>query len=695
MKGARSGDHPVSRTRSVDCFHGVDGHGSCLPGPTLPFSIVRVGPDTLNPNPTGYASGQPLLRFSHTHVNGTGGSGRYGNIGVVPSPRRTGLNPFAFHVTGESARPGYYRADLTPGPVTAELTSTPHAALHRYTFTGGPGPFGLDKPHVAIQTGSVICGEALDGEAVWTDSQTCEGFGTLRGGWGHDEPYTVYFSARFRQPPEATWCDAGTQRFPSGGRARGITAVARFEINQTVELEVGISYVSVVQARRHRETEIQEKSFDAVVDAADAAWESCLSRFDARSSDPWLARLYATMLYRFHAMPDDLGVDECPWFENKTRQFNNLYCLWDSVRNANSFLALWHPGMQADLCNALLEIADHTGWLPDAWIMGHRGAVQGGCSADTLFAEAAAKRLDGVNLRDTLRQMRRERDTPSPDPKRTGRYPGYTERGWLDDRVPQCLSRSIEYSFQESNLADLAESLGESALAAEARARSRKLLELWNAECKSFAPKSADGNWSPAYDPWKPQRLDFWSDPHTYEGGGHEWSLTALHLIDDLIRLHGGEEAFVAHLDEVFARGFILWKEIILHIPWMYHFAGRPDLSARRVRECLDAHYRPGREGLVDNEDMGSQSSFAIGALSGIYPLMGSDKYLILPPLLDEVTWLVGPGQNTLRVRHDPTLHGWSFDGEPGRTCSIRHAELIRGGDLVCGPVETWKGLYV
>jgi putative alpha-1,2-mannosidase len=255
MKTATTPNAP-SRTAHIDCFHGVDGTGSCLPGPYLPFSLVRVGPDTLNPNPNSYASGQPLLRFSHTHVSGTGGSGRYANIGVVPSPSRTGINPFAFEIVDETARPGYYRAEVSPGPVTAELTSTPHAALHRYTFQGGPGSLGLDKPHIAIETGAVLCGEALDGKAVWTDSQTCEGYGTLRGGWGHDEPYTIFFSAHFRQGPESHFAIAGTDRFSEGGRARNITAIAKFPCNSTVELEVGISYVSVDRARAHREQEL-------------------------------------------------------------------------------------------------------------------------------------------------------------------------------------------------------------------------------------------------------------------------------------------------------------------------------------------------------------------------------------------------------------------------------------------------------
>ena len=684
-------DTPSPLTAHIDCFHGVDGTGSCLPGPYLPFSLVRVGPDTLNPNPNGYASGQPLLRFSHTHVSGTGGHGRYANIGVVPSPRHPGINPFGFQIEAERAHPGYYRAELTPGPVIAELTSTPHAALHRYTFEGGPGPFGLDKPHIALETGAVLCGEALDGEAVWTDAQTCEGFGTLRGGWGHDEPFTIYFSAHFRQRPEHHHAIAGTDSFPEGGRARNITAIAGFPCNVTVELEVGISYVSVAQARMHRRQELSGRSFEKISEAATAVWDEKIAPLAAKSTEPRYMELYHTMLYRFFSMPDDLGHGECPWFPNRRRQFNNLYCLWDSVRNANSFLALWEPDFESDLCNALLEIGEHTGWTPDAWIMGNRGAIQGGCSAFTLFTEARLKGLTAVDPREALRRMLHERATPSPDPVHTGRYPGYAERGWLPDTVPQCLSRSLEYSFQEENLARLAESLGETDLARESRALSRKVLELWNPDLKCFAPKTAGGTWSPDYDPWHPQRLDFWSDPHTYEGTGHEWSLTCIHLIDDLIKLHGGPQGFVEHLDSVFEKGFFLWKEIILHVPWLYHFAGRPDLSAQRVCHYLDSHYLPGRKGLIDNEDMGSQSSFALGALSGVYPLMGTDLYLLLPPVMDEVRWHVGPERKCLTLRREPALQGILRNGTPFTQSWIRHQDLIQGGELVFGPVETWQ----
>src|ERR1043166_6282471 len=69
----------------VDPFIGVDGGGNVPPGACLPFSMVRLSPDTAHPQPThGYSSLKQIIGFSHTHTSGTGGGGRYGNFLVTP-----------------------------------------------------------------------------------------------------------------------------------------------------------------------------------------------------------------------------------------------------------------------------------------------------------------------------------------------------------------------------------------------------------------------------------------------------------------------------------------------------------------------------------------------------------------------------------------------------------------------------------
>lgn len=81
------------RVDDVDPFIGVDGENNCLCGPYLPNSIVRLGPDTLPPQLShGYDSSRPIIRFSHTHVSGTGGGGRYGNVGFTPIPECRGFS---------------------------------------------------------------------------------------------------------------------------------------------------------------------------------------------------------------------------------------------------------------------------------------------------------------------------------------------------------------------------------------------------------------------------------------------------------------------------------------------------------------------------------------------------------------------------------------------------------------------------
>lgn len=75
----------AGKARYVDPFLGVDGGGNVLPGPCLPFSLVRINPVVELPQPTsGYQTGKPLIGFVQTNVSGTGGGGRYGNFMVTP-----------------------------------------------------------------------------------------------------------------------------------------------------------------------------------------------------------------------------------------------------------------------------------------------------------------------------------------------------------------------------------------------------------------------------------------------------------------------------------------------------------------------------------------------------------------------------------------------------------------------------------
>jgi len=185
-------------------------------------------------------------------------------------------------------------------------------------------------------------------------------------------------------------------------------AIASFGKQETVEARVGISYVSIAQARASVEREARGKTFETIRAEARTTWENALGRIRVEGGTHEQKTLFYTLFTRLLCMPSDLGIDdEHAFWHSGVRQFTDIYCLWDSVRNANSFLSLFDPDFEVALLNSLLDIADHTGWLPDAWIAGHGAQIQGGSSADILFCEAALKGLTGIDYEKALGYMRK------------------------------------------------------------------------------------------------------------------------------------------------------------------------------------------------------------------------------------------------------------------------------------------------
>jgi putative alpha-1,2-mannosidase len=205
-----------------------------------------------------------------------------------------------------------------------------------------------------------------------------------------------------------------------------------------------------------------------------------------------------------------------------------------------------------------------------------------------------------------------------------------------------------------------------------------------------FAPRNPDGSWA-RFDPNKPERPDIWNDPYYYEGTGAEWTLTAFHVMHELVARHGGGPGFAAYLDQFLDKDLRHWKELILHAPYLYHYAGMPHRSAERVREKIRTKYMPTRSGLPDNEDMGAQSAFWICSAIGLYPIMGQTFYLLTTPFFEEIELELGASGSSLRISAagaegaagatryiaNARLNGVALD-----RAWVRHDEIVAGGRL-------------
>lgn len=676
----------------VDPFLGTDGEGNCLCGPYLPFSLVRLGPDTLAPQPTnGYSSTAPIIYFSHTHVSGTGGGSRYGNIGVMPFTGRPRLTIEASEHRREIASPGYYATTLTPSNVQVELTSTPRVGVHRYRFPPGA------QANVLIDVGAIIrpatiereLGAVIGGFVEWVSEYEVVGRADCQGGWGHRFPYSVYFSAQFLLPAVQRIV-ANSEGIHDGPVVTGTQcrAIASFGQSETVEVRVGISYVSIARARTSLMHEAQGKSFEMIHREARTTWENALGRIRVEGGTHEQRTLFYSLFTRLLCMPSDLGIDdEFPSWHSGVRQFTDIYCLWDSVRNANALLSLFVPDFEAALLNCLLDCADHIGWLPDAWIAGHSAQMQGGSSADILFCEAALKGLTSIDYEKALGYMRKNNEVASPDPWLYGRYlADYRDLGYVSSNVKTaCVSRHLEYSYQDWCIGKLAEYLGHSETAHLYYTSAKKLWNLWHAESTTFAPRSPTGEWITPFDP-NANEGSF--DPFFYEAASCHWSFQTYADFAGLIERHGGPEAFVKHLDAFFEEGRYRSKEIMLHVPYLYHYAGRPDKSSERTRSLMGQCFHARRDGLSDNEDMGCQSTWYMCSALGLYPIMGQDLYLLSAPLFTHAEIALGASGNSLLIEAPEAgeehlyVKTVTLNGTPLHRAWLRHHEIAQGAIL-------------
>lgn len=344
------------------------------------------------------------------------------------------------------------------------------------------------------------------------------------------------------------------------------------------------------------------------------------------------------------------------------------------------------PEFSADLMNSLLDNADQTGWLPDAHFAGNMGFQQSGCCAEILFSEAARKGVPGVDYRRALAACVRNAETPSPDPYRFGRYvEEYEGLGYLSTQVAKgCVSRHIEYTYQDWCIARLAEHLGDGNMTARFDAKARRLWNLWRDDQKVFWPRHPDGSWAdhPGPDYMIP---DAWNDPYAYESSLLHWSFCGLQDIEGLIERHGGKASFARYLDLYFKAHGDIEKETRMHIPHFYAFADHPERAAERIHWSLENRYANSTEGIPDDEDYGCHSAYYICNSIGLYPIYGQTIYSVIPPLFEETTVAYGQTGKSLKIvrtGNGRAVAEVRINGVKQPGTLIEHRDIAEGGSM-------------
>jgi predicted alpha-1,2-mannosidase len=681
----------------VNPLIGADWYGEVFVGATTPFGMVKLGPDMESfdgvASKSGYLTAGRIADFSHLHLSGA--AGKYGNIRIMPATGPVDMDDLASPRTNEIVAPGYYAATLTRPAVKAELTATPRAGIHRYTFRSGQDAHltvRLDK--MLNKRGGREDQRFLGGALNVVSRHEIDGLGRYQGGWNLGDEYRVYFAMITDRDATAarTW-NGNPSQDPNltveGDHPIGAILDFGAKAGQAVNVRVGISFVSVAQARRNA---VAAPDFDTARAAATAQWRKAFAPVSVEGGTEAERRQFYTALYHIMMMPVDRSGENPKWTSTEP-YYDDYYALWDTFRTSFPLLALVAPDRHRDMVRSLIDIYRHEGWLPDARSGNSTGRTQGGSNADVVIADAYVRGVGGIDYKAGLQGMIKDGTIDPPDAEKEGRggLPDYMAKGYISTAFPRAGSRTVEYAYDDFAIAELACGLGDAATARTFAQRSRNWANLWDPSLSAegisgfLRPREANGDWAAPY----LVKRGTWPD-FMYEGDIWTYSLYAPQDVARLIELSGGRQAFVKRLDAVFDRlHFDMTNEPGFLIPMLYHWAGRPDKSADRIVDYREKAFLDNRGGIPGNDDSGAMSSWLMFQMMGIFPVAGQDVYLIGTPAFDRTTLTLGNGRTlVIDARnlgdHDVNRYVQSADlnGHPLSRSWFRQADIARGGIL-------------
>ncbi len=724
----------------VDPFIGTDYHGHTFPGATLPFSMLQLSPDTRTLGwdaCAGYHySDSSILGFSHTHLSGTG-IGDYGDILFMPF---TGTVPLdagkvdkidsgyrsRFNRETETARPGYYSVELTDDNIDVELTATPRAGLHRYTFPEA------ENAGILIDLTHTIHGHQNPlHEIRILNNQEIQGL-KVTSGWA--KKHYVYFTAKFSKPFEADlFLDMQLQENVKeiSGRNAKVRLNFQTEMGEQVIAKVGISAVSFEGSAKNLNQEVTGWEFDHISQMATEAWEEQLSKIRIETNDLSEKRTFYTALYHSSIYPgvySDVdgtyrGMDQQIHFSDSPNY--TVFSLWDTYRALHPLFTILKPDYNQELIRSLLRKYDEGGILPMWGLASNYTGTMIGSHAVSVIVDAYMK---GQRDFDTEKALEAIVHSMAYDTIKEINYPSEKVRGKLMPKaklyeekygfIPcdlenASVSRGLEFAYNYWAIATMASDMGEEDMATEFFEKSKRYLTYFDAGTGFMRGKNLDGSWS---EPFHPRYSAHGATPYV-EGNAWQWTWYVPHDVKGLIDLMGGREAFSIKLDSLFTTtSEVLGEEQSVdisgligqyahgnepshHIAYLFNNVDQPWRTQELVSEILDQFYSDQPDGLVGNEDCGQMSAWYILNSMGFYPICpGDSRYSIGRPSFDKVELEVTGGQLFTviaenRSESNPYVHEVRLNGVKLTEPYINHADIEAGSTLtfIMGPT---KGVF-
>jgi predicted alpha-1,2-mannosidase len=685
---------------------GIVGEINNFPGPSVPFGMVQYSPDTTN-NYAGYSHDNPRSTgFSMTHASV--GCAAFGDISMLPTTTSIGSQPWnaserIAHDDTEQGAPGYYTVRFPGTGVTAELSATTRTGVGRFSY-----PHNGKAALFHVRSGASLAGDSRSSIQIGDDNTTITGWATSGGFCGRNNTYTVYFAMKFSQPFTSYGAWDG-YRVYAGARAAASPysgGYVEFPAGSAFEVRTAISYVGIDGARANLAAE-GGGSFEDVRAAAQSEWNATLSHIlvagrNVDNLDTFYTSLYRSLLHPNTFNDADgryIGFDGFIHAVAKGRTQYTNFSDWDTYRSLAPLQAMLFPKQASDMAQSLVNDAEQSGSYPRWALANSSTGEMSGDSVVPLIVNLYAYGAKDFDLKTALRYMVNAATRGGVGLNGYVERPGiatYLQLGYAPQTVFGAgASITLEWSVDDFAISRFAESLGDSATAAEFQNRAQYWQNLFNPSTGYIAPRSATGAFGEG--PAIMQPGSGFGQEGFDEGNAEQYVWWVPHNVAGLVAALGGRKAVTGRLDRFTKELNVgpdepyLWagNEPTFGVPWLYNYVGQPwktQLTVDRVRGL----FGPTPDGEPGNDDLGAMSSWYVWAALGLYPSTPGAPVLSLnTPLFDRVV-IALPGGKTFQIsapgasgpNHPKYISGLTVDGRATDHTFVPESIIRTGGDL-------------
>ncbi|HCE2996450.1 TPA: GH92 family glycosyl hydrolase [Vibrio parahaemolyticus] len=743
----------------VDPMIGTAASGHTFPGATVPAGMVQLSPDTfigsntdhesgLNPwhsasgywDSSNYETGEvvntdvPLYGFSHTHLSGTGATD-LGDILVLPYADMANTQLNSFDKANEEASAGYYKTKLNQGQIEVELSATKRVGLHKYTFADGADRnVKFDLGHTLMNNN----GKSLKNKVEVVDEYTIRGRKTSTGWFqGQDhQGQDIFFYAKFNQPIAKALLGEQdkepTREMRNGAVYSGddLTAYLNFGTGEEpIEIRVGISPVNWQGAQKNLEAEAPSFDLAQVKEDAEYAWAEKLAKIKVEGgTDAEKTNFYTGMYHMMIAPIEFYDVDgqyvdmlgTVRTLKDGDTPNYSIYSTWDTFRAVHPMWTIIDPDQATLYVKDLIRKSnDEFGLLPKWEGHGSETGTMIGYPSAAILGDAVTKGLIDAAQAYTA-SVKSARYTPHEYPQIHDDILSSLMAGQLNyHEKEQCVrypnwnsvSYSLEFSFYDWTIAEMAKAAGDMDAYEEFKARSYNSLKHWDAKAGNadgtgfFVPTELkEGDpcalkyASTDFDPYK-------SDAFYYtEGNAWQWQWAFMQDLDKLTEIMGGTQGLNDKLNNLFTADpnggeahqdmtgyigqYIHGNEPSHHVIYLYNRTEESYKAQEYLDQVYDQFYKPTPDGIIGNEDVGQMSAWYLMSALGFYQISPTDPtYSIGRPIFDKATVDIGSGTFTVTAENNGPDNMYikevTINGKPLDVYNtFQHSEFKAGGEL-------------